>query len=262
MLRVSANISTLFTELPVLERPGAAANAGFAAVEMQFPYEAAEPERLAAACKRAGVEVVLLNLPAGDRAQGQLGLAGVPGAEEVFADGLEEAIRYARALGCTRLNALAGNQPPNASADVCRATLIENLRRAAGRLDQEGIALLTEPLNRRDHPDFLLAGLAETDALLAAVNHANLSVQYDAYHMFAAGEDWLGELPRRIRSVGHIQFSDFPGRHEPGVGIMDMPSFFALIDRSTYAGWTGAEYRPSGTTAASFGWRAMLAEGM
>lgn len=260
MLRFAANISTLFTEVPLLERPAAASAAGFSAVEVQFPY-VVPAAALAGACANAGVECVLINLPAGRVEAGELGLACLPGREAQFADAVGLATDYARALRCHQVNCLAGNRPTGEARSRCWEVLVGNAGDAAGRLAAAGIRLLVEPLNPVDFPDFLLGRVADADELLAAVDHPNLYLQYDAYHRRAAGDDWLGGLEQRIARIGHIQFSDYPGRHEPGTGELDMARLFALIDGLPYAGWTGCEYRPSGATMDSFGWRALIPRG-
>lgn len=258
MLRFSANISTLFNELPLLERPAAAAAAGFAAIEIQFPY-VVPAARIAAACASARVECVLINLPAGNLEAGEVGVAGLPGRESEFLDSIRLASDYAGALGCTRVNCLAGVQPAAEARSRCWDVLVRNIALAAERFAQTGVQLLVEPLNLTDVPNFLLGRIADGDELLAAVDHPNLRLQYDAYHRRAAGDDWLGGLAERIPRVGHIQFSDFPGRHEPGTGELDMGRLFALIAALPYHGWTGCEYRPRGRTEDSFGWRAGVA---
>src|SRR5690606_25860827 len=118
VLRLSANISTLFTELPLLARPAAAAMAGFEAVEVQFPYGVPAVD-LAAALADAGVACVLMNIPAGNLEAGELGLAGLPGQERAFAAALDLAIYYATVLDCPRLNCLAGNIPYGAERGHC-----------------------------------------------------------------------------------------------------------------------------------------------
>jgi hydroxypyruvate isomerase len=257
VLRLCANISTLFNELPPLERPAAAAAAGFAAVEMQFPYALARND-LASACHAAAVEVVLLNMPAGDISAGELGLAGLPGREADFADAVQRSVDYSLALGCTRVNCLVGNLPHGQSQSCCWKVLVENLRVAADRMARHGILLVTEVLNAIDFPRFQLTISSDGDALIDAVGHANLKLQYDVYHRRAAGDDWLGGLAKRIGRVGHIQFSDYPGRHEPGTGELDIARLFNTIATLPYEGWTGCEYRPTGATADSFGWRALI----
>jgi hydroxypyruvate isomerase len=253
MLRLSANITTLFAEWPLLDRPTAAADAGFRAVEMQFPY-AWEAEALAASCRRAGLPMILINLPAGRLDEGEIGIACLRDRRAEFRAGIERAAAYVAALGCAQANGLAGRLPPGPPRAESWSTLVDNMRYAAGRLADDGIRLLIEPLNRRDHPDYALAGLAEADALIAAIDHPNVALQYDAYHMRAEGEDWLGALRARAATIGHIQFSDHPGRHEPGSGDMDMAALFGAVAASPYAGWTGAEYRPRGATLDSLGW--------
>lgn len=253
MLRLSANISTLFTELPPLARPAAAAAAGFAAVEMQFPYALPLPE-LAAACAAAAVEVVLINAPPGELEAGELGLACLPGRQRQFAESLELAIRTAQALRCRRVHCLVGKLPAGVSRAEGWEILAGNLRYAAGRLEDAGMQLLAEPLNAVDQPRFILTRIDEGDRLLEAVGHRNLALQYDVYHRRAAGEDWLGGLAPRIGRIGHIQFSDYPGRHQPGSGELDWAALFGLIQRLPYDGWTGAEYTPTAATGDSFGW--------
>jgi hydroxypyruvate isomerase len=253
MLRLSANISTLFTELPPLQRPAAAAAAGFAAIEMQFPY-AWPLHELAAACRAAAVEVVLINMPPGDLVAGELGFACIPGRQDEFAESLQMAIEAAQLLQCPRVHCLAGKLPPAVPRQAAWNLLVENLRFAAGRLKGAGIQLLSEPLNAVDQPGFILTRIEEGDRLLEAVGHRNLALQYDIYHRRVAGDDWLGGLEPRIGRIGHIQFSDYPGRHQPGSGELDIAQLFALIEELPYAGWTGAEYKPTAATADSFGW--------
>lgn len=253
MLRLSCNISTLFTELPMLNRPAAAAKAGFAAVEIQFPYEF-PVNALRQALWDANVELVLINAPAGDMSKGQLGLTCVPGQHTAFRASIEHAIEYAAALGCVRINCLAGNVPATARHEQCWETLVENINWAAARLRAAGLRLLTEPMNSADRPEFILCGLAKADALLADISHPNAALLYDIYHMRAADEDWLAGIAPRLPRIGHVQFSDFPGRGPPGSGTLDFTSFFQTLSRLPYVGWTGCEYFPSGRTDASFGW--------
>jgi hydroxypyruvate isomerase len=253
MLRFSANISTMFTELPPLERPAAAAAAGFAAVEMQFPYDL-QREALAAACRDAGVEMVLINMPAGDRLGGELGLACLPGRASEFHDSVELAAVCAVSLGCRRINCLVGRLPAALNLAQVWQPLVDNLRFAAQRFAEKGLLLLTEVLNEVDVPDFALTHSAQADQLLAEVAHPNLRLQYDVYHRRAAGEAWLEGLLQRIAVIGHIQFSDYPGRHEPGTGTMALEDLFETVEELPYDGWVGSEYRPAHSTADSLKW--------
>jgi hydroxypyruvate isomerase len=197
-------------------------------------------------------------MPPGRLAAGDLGLACVPGRSSEFADTVERAVEYGLAVGCPRVNCLAGNLPLGESRARCWDVLVENIHFAADRLARSGIQLLVEVLNRFDFPRFILALAADGDALIDAVDHRNLLLQYDVYHRRAAGDDWLNGLEKRIGRIGHIQFSDYPGRHEPGTGELDMARLFRTIAVLPYDGWTGCEYWPTGTTTNSFGWRALI----
>ncbi len=238
-MRFSANISTLFTALPFLDRFAAASAAGFAAVEMQFPYSHKPSELVAAA---AGVEIVLINLPAGDFAAGERGIACIPGREAEFSAGITQAIAYATALHCPRVNCLAGNVPEGMDANACWDVLVANLRDAADAFAMHNIELLIEPLNRADNPRFVLEGSRHVLDLITAVARRNVALQFDLYHSAAAGEDVCAQLARYIGQIGHIQISDFPGRGAPGTGTLDFAKFFKTISHLPYEGWIGAEY--------------------
>ncbi|MSP67230.1 MAG: hydroxypyruvate isomerase family protein [Alphaproteobacteria bacterium] len=253
MPRFAANIDLLFTELPPGSRPRAAREAGFAAVDFQFPY-AHDLDRLAAAVQDAGVQVGLFNLPAGDFAAGERGIAALPGREREFRAGLDVARRYARRLGCRRLNALAGIPRPGQARAECLAVLTANLAHAARTLADDGIMVVTEPLNSRDVPGFLITRPVEALAVIEAAGVSNLKLQYDIYHAQVMEGDLIASITRLAPRIGHIQFADNPGRHEPGTGEINFPNVFAAIDRSGYAGWVAAEYRPQTTTADSLGW--------
>ena len=253
MLRFSANISTLYTELPLLERFSAAASQGFRAIEIQFPYT--EPLlALSKAYQDSQLEVVLINMPAGNLEQGELGFACVPGREEDFLVAIDDAIRYANALQCNTINCLVGNIPEGETRENCWQVLLNNIQQAAQAFDEYGIQLLVEVLNPVDFPHFILSTMPDWERLVKGVNYSNLALQYDVYHRRAANEDWLLELKKHSHVIKHIQFSDYPGRHQPGTGELDMSLLFQLIEALPYQGWTGCEYKPTGITQDSFKW--------
>ena len=182
-------------------------------------------------------------------------MAGLPGRRGEFLQAVAHAVEYAQALGCRRLNCLAGNRPEGEKPSRCWDMLVDNVAAAADLLAPHGMQLLLEPLNRADNPDFLLGTMDEVLTLIAATGRSNVALQYDIYHAHAAGEGGLEELARRIGQIGHIQFSDFPGRGQPGTGGINWPAFFAAVKELPYAGWTGAEYFPRGVhSAESLNW--------
>ncbi|MCS6997233.1 MAG: hydroxypyruvate isomerase [Casimicrobiaceae bacterium] len=257
MPRFSANLSFLFTERPFLERFAAARAAGFAGVEYHSPYEH-DLRTLCEALETHGLTQVLFNLPMGDRARGDFGIACLPGREAEFRDGVREAIRYALALDCPQVNAIAGVLPEGLSRAEAEAILVANLRWAAAELQIAGIRLLIEPINDRDVPGFALTTSAQAVALIEAVGSTNLFLQYDCYHMQRMEGDLCATIERLLPRIAHIQFADVPGRGEPGTGEIRFEHVFVHLDRIGYRGWVGAEYRPSrGDTFASLGWLAL-----
>jgi len=251
MPKFSANLSMLFTEVPLLERFAAAARAGFEAVEIQFPYECsieALRRELATHC----LQLVLHNLPAGEWRAGDRGIACIPGRREEFRAGVALAVRYAQQLGCPRLNCLAGVASPE--DDEARATLIDNVRYAARVLADAGLTLLIEPLNSYDVPGFYLTRTQQALDIIDAVDAANVFLQFDAYHMHLMEGDLASTVERHLARIGHIQIADAPGRHEPGTGEIDINGLLHLLDRLGYVGWVGCEYRPRTTSVDGLEW--------
>ena len=105
MPRFAANLSMMFNEVPFAERFAAAARAGFKGVEFLFPYELPAPE-VARLLRANALENALFNLPPGDWAAGERGLASLPGREADFRASVEVAIEYALALGTPTLHAM------------------------------------------------------------------------------------------------------------------------------------------------------------
>ncbi len=254
MPRLAANLSLMFPEVPFMERFAAAARAGFRYVEYQFPYAFGSAAEVARRARDAGIEVVLHNLPGGDAAKGDRGIACQPARVAEFRGGVERAIEYAKAAGCPRLNALAGVAPAGAAPELLFETLVENLRYAAGKLEAAGLTLLTEPANRRTIPDFFLNTSRQSLEAIDATGSANLKLQYDVFHMQIAEGDLAKTIERLLPRIGHMQLADVPGRHEPGTGEINFEFLLAHIDRLGYQGWIGCEYIPKGDTVAGLAW--------
>lgn len=253
MPRFAANLTMLFNELPFLERFQAAAEAGFHGVEYLFPYGYDKYE-LAERLERWQLTQVLHNLPAGDWAAGERGIAILPGRISEFQHGLFQAIDYAIKLGCRQVNCLAGIAPQGAEPARLHETLVNNLRFAAHELAQEGIALLVEPINTRDMPGFFLNSTAQALKLLEDVDSTNVLLQYDVYHMQVMEGDLARTIEANLDRIGHIQIADNPGRNEPGTGEINFPFLYRHLDAIGYAGWVGCEYKPARETREGLSW--------
>lgn len=253
MPRFSANVSTLFPEVEMPARIARAAECGFDAIELQFPYDE-DPLALRAALDQAGLPLVLMNFPAGDLLRGGQGLAGVPGRETAFAEALEHARYHAELLRPRAMNLLAGRASPAQDPAPCLALLREQLLLAAEFTEAAGIRLLIEAVNTIDLPGFLVADTRTVIGLIEELPQIDLRLQYDCYHMALMEGDPLQRLPQIIDRIGHIQFSDVPGRTEPGLGRLDFEAIFDLVDTLDYAGWVGAEYFPTVRTEQTLGW--------
>lgn len=251
MPRFAASLSMMFGEMAMGERFAAAAGAGFRGAEIQAPYDhdGAELRTLA---DGAGLEVVLINLPAGNAAAGDRGLAGLPGRERDFEVAVEQGLAMARTLGCPRVHAMAGVRPQGATVNDCELVMIDNLKRACRAAPD--ITFLVEPINQRDMPGYLVTRQSQARRIVEAVGADNCRIQFDFYHC----QNTEGDLARHFEAqrplIGHIQIADNPGRHEPGTGEIGWPFLFDLIDGSGWDGWVGCEYKPAGDTLAGLGW--------
>ena len=253
MPKFSANLSMLFNEVDFLSRFERASRAGFKGVEFLFPYEW-EKQELVEELNKHGLEQVLHNLPAGNWVAGERGIACLPERVGEFQEGVGLAIEYAKALRCPRLNCLVGLTPSEVPVEKVRQTLVDNLRFAATALEKEGIRLLVEPLNNQDIPGFYLVHTKDAIQLFAEVNHTNIWLQYDIYHMQIMEGNLTRTIMDNLPHIAHIQLADNPGRHEPGTGEINYTNLFRFIDEAGYDGWIGCEYKPSGVTEDSLSW--------
>jgi hydroxypyruvate isomerase len=256
MPKFAANLTMLFGEMPFLDRFAAAKAAGFSGVEYLFPYEF-EKAALREQLQQHGLTQVLHNLPAGNWAAGERGIAILPDRVDEFRDGVAQAIDYAKALDCRQVNCLVGITPAEADLFELNEVLVNNLRFAADALARQRIRLLIEPINTLDIPGFFLNGTRQAVQIISDVRSENLFIQYDIYHMQVMEGDIARSLQKHLARISHVQLADNPGRNEPGTGEINYPFLFRYLDQIGYRGWVGCEYKPRTTTAEGLGWHAM-----
>ena len=255
-IRLSANISMMFAELPFLDRIDAAARAGFAAVECHFPYDLKIPDiraRLAA----AGLTMNGINTPSGDAAKGEFGFAAVPGREAEFRAGIDLALEYGQALGVSGVHCMCG-VPPADVRDRARDTFLQNTQWASDQACGSGITLLIEPINQYDRPGWFVSHADDVVALLAELGRDNIRLMFDFYHIQIMDGDLLRRMDRHWNWIGHFQFASAPRRAEPDEGEINYAAIFAEIARRNWPGWVAAEYKPRGDTSAGLGWMRTL----
>jgi len=253
MPRLAANLSFLFTEMPLIERIGAAAAAGFKGAEILFPYECRFDD-LRDAFQKAGIEPVLFNTPPGNWEAGERGFAAVPGAETRFRIALAEAIACARIVGCKRLHVMAGAPPEDADPAECEAVFIDSLRMAAQEVAPHGVTVTIEPINQVDVPGYFLTRQDQAVRILEAVGMANAALQMDFYHCARVEGDPATEFRRNFPRIGHVQIAGVPHRNEPDTGDIDYRPLFNLFEEMGYEGWVSCEYRPRAGTLEGLGW--------
>ncbi len=254
MPRFAANISTMFTEHALIDRVQAAADAGFKAVECQFPYEVPAGQ-MKARLDAAGIPLVLINTPPGDFEAGERGLAALPGREADFREAMAEALAYAEAVVCPKIHVMAGVLPKDCSRDDGFSLFQQNLRHAISVADGRPVEmLLIEPINTRDIPGYLLNRPEEARTLIERLGSSCLRLQYDFYHTQIMRGDVARGLEEFWPLIGHVQFAGVPERQEPDIGELNCDYLFACLDRLGYDSWIGAEYFPAGRTEDGLSW--------
>lgn len=252
-MQVIANLSMLFTELPLLERIGAAKQAGFAGVEIQFPYEVSALE-LKRVLDEQHMPLHLINLPAGDLMQGGLGLACQVKRRTEFAEALDTALEYAAIAKPKMVNVLAGRLKQGANWSEAFSLLASNVRNTARAFSRQHTLVVCEAINPMDMPGFLINTPKHLQLLLKEVGRANCFAQLDLYHLARQQIDVLAAIDTLAGQIAHVQFADCPGRHEPGTGLLDFLTIKIKLIATGYRGAWAAEYIPSSTTSASLAW--------
>lgn len=259
--RLSASISWMFAELAFLDRPGAAADAGFAAVECHYPYDVAADE-FRRALADAGLPLLGINTAVKRLGPADTGVAAVPGYEAEARRRFDEALDYLRAAGGSAIHVKPGEgDPACAQAHAC---FVAHLRECAALAAPHGVTLLIEPLNRVDSPGYFLRSNDQAAAILREVGDPTVRLMFDLYHMGLEGADILSEFDRHRALVGHVQFAGLADRGEPEQGEHTQPgapgcmALLAALHHRDYSGWIGAEYRPRGNTRDGLGWMARL----
>lgn len=248
MPRFAASLNLMFTEWPLLDRFAAARDAGFEAVEVQFPYSET-PDAIGKRIAATGLELVLINTPRGDAETGGRGIAAIPGEAEAFRRSFDVALEYMQATGCRMIHVMAG-----AHQSASGAAFEASLRYAADKLAPLGGMALIEPLNLYDNPGYFLGDFDLAAAIIRRLDLPNVSLQYDVYHRQRRHGEIVASLTRMLPIIAHVQVAGSPGRHEPDQGEIDYGYIFATLDRLGYSGWVGAEYTPRAGTLAGLGW--------
>ena len=254
-MRFSANVSILFKEVPLLERFGRAASAGFSAVEFWWPGQEADSGAVESAAQDAGLEVALFNFDAGDMAAGDRGLVSDPDRQQLFRDNVPVALDLARALGCESMNVLVGHEVPSMDRVEQLALARENVRYAAQKAEAADVTVMVEAVNTFENGPYLLYTTEQAVEFVERVGRENVRIQHDFYHMQRMEGNLVANLREHFDRIGHVQIADSPGRGEPGTGEIHYPFVLGELEELGYEGYIGLEYNPTTeTTEESLKW--------
>jgi len=254
MPRLAANLSMMFNEVGFLDRFAAARAAGFDAVEFLFPYDFPAAE-LRQRLDDNGLTQALFNMPPGDWAKGERGLASLPGRQAEFREAVKRAVEYAHALNCKLVHCMAGIPDASVPFATSAALYAANLAWAAEQASRAEVRLCIEPINHRDMPGYHLNTEAQGAAVVEALGADRVGLQFDVYHVQITEGDITKRMEKYMPIIAHMQIADVPARNEPGTGEIGWPFVFRRMDELGYTGYVGCEYRPAGDTVAGLGWR-------
>jgi hydroxypyruvate isomerase len=253
MLTFAPNVSWLYPELPFTRRPQAVAEAGFQALEFGFPSHV-DLTALQAARDDLGMQIVLFNqdIPVWDSQN--RGYLVDPQRRDEFQRKLEESLEIAQQLGVLKIMLPSGVEVPGLARQMQRLCMLENLSWAAPLAAQAGVLLTLEVLNPVDNPGYFLTSSHEALEIVKELDHPHIRFQFDTYHLQMMEGNLVKILSEEMRWIGHIQFADFPGRHEPGTGQIDFDRLIQTIQSNGYLGFIGLEYKPLAPGAAALDW--------
>lgn len=251
-MKLAANLSLLYPDLPLAQRIQEAARDGFTGAEILSPYDH-DARELGDLLHAHGLSLVLVNTPPGP--QGEKGLACLPGREADFEAALARALAVCRATGCRAVHVMAGHPPEGTERAACQATLVANLKRAAPLAAHDGVTLTLEALNRHDMPGYFYYRPEQAAQVIAQVGHASVRLQFDFYHCQREGLELDRVLRDALPLVHHVQFAHPQGRHEPDPTDPAVAQALRTLVESGYDGWIGCEYRPRADTRAGLAWR-------
>ncbi len=255
MPKFDLSATFLFREYPLLSRFQMIRDCGVAEAELQS-LEGISAQEIAAAAAAADIRIVLMNAPLGDFTSGGYGLSGVPGRQKEFKKAFQQCVDDALVLGAPLISIGPSLIPDDCPAEECLEVYYENIAVAIDQMGANNLTLLIEPVNRVDYPDILTGSTLEAVTVIKHFSTQKVALQFDIYHTAMNGEDIMQEFNRHISLIRHVQFSDAPGRHEPGTGTLDFSSIFKVIDQSNYQGFVGAEYHPLHQSTDTFQWLA------
>jgi len=239
-IKFSVCIEMIFSDLPLVERIGAVAEAGYAAVEF-WGWRGKDIEAIAERIEQEGLTL------AGFCAESSSDLCD----PEVTKDWVQQAgdsIDQANKLGVPVLIVTTGNELANIPRQQQHQAIVEGLTAIAPYAEEKNISLCLEPLNVLvDHAGYYLVSSDEGFEIIDEVNSPNVKLLYDIYHQQITEGNLIATITANVGRIGHFHVADVPGRYEPGTGEINYGNVFACIAESNYGGYVGLEFKPSTT---------------
>jgi hydroxypyruvate isomerase len=234
MIRLSACIEMLFSDLPFVDRISAAADIGIPAFEFWgFPNK--DLDAIGKEIERTGLELSAMVCDTGGPLVDPANREGIPAA-------VETSIGVAKRLDCMTLIVTTGQEIEGVDRAAQHHSIVEGLRIAGPMAADAGITLVLEPLNVLvNHKGYYLATTNEAAEIIDQVNSPAVKILYDIYHQQITEGNLCDTITANINRIGHFHMADVPGRNEPGTGEINYDGVFRAIAATDYDGFVGLE---------------------
>ncbi len=248
-VKLSLCLEMLYRDRPFIDRLKEAARLGFEAIEF-WDWRDKDIDGIKREADRLGLRVAALS---GNRQHSLIEPADRAG----LITEMETVFEIAARLDCHHIMMLsdvlntdgsAATSNHSRSAAEQQASIREGLADLARRIEGTNLMLLLEPLNTvLDHRGCFLDSSGEGIEVVQAVNHAQVRLLYDVYHMRMMGEDVVAEVKKNLQWIAYFHAADVPGRYEPGSGTVPWPAIRDVIEHAGYPGFVGMEFSPLGS---------------
>lgn len=243
-MKFSICIDMMFAEMPFLDRIEKAAEIGADAIEF-WGWREKDIDAIVSKTKSKGLGVCLCNLDSADEALSKHLMRGIltHGRGDELAKAVRESAPVMHRLGCENAIILAGDIDFEIDEKAAFENSLKALSVGVKAAEEEGINLLLEPLNTYDRSTYAMPYSAPAFDLVRKVNSKNCGVLLDLYHTQRMEGNLIYTVIENIDKIGHFHIAGSPWRCEPTLGEVDYAQVFEIIEKTTYCGHVGFEYR-------------------
>lgn len=159
-----------------------------------------------------------------------------------FVQNIRDSVTVAKRVNAKWMTVVPGTFTPRLNLGFQTANVIEALRRGAEIFEKEGLVMVLEPLNFRDHPNLFLTEIPQSFMICRAVNSPACKILDDLYHQQIHEGNLIPNIDLAWSEIAYFQMGDNPGRNEPTTGEINYRNVFKHIHAKGFKGIMGMEH--------------------